>query len=109
MDDLEARDRRAFLRGMMLTSAGLLVPMPARIFVPARAFTVADIRAMVDELHRNNAAPDDDYVRTSNDAEHARYLEGMRRMGELYADHIARMVDRPSIFPRLLTVRDVEG
>jgi len=30
----EALDRRAFLRGMMLTSAGVLVPKPARIYMP---------------------------------------------------------------------------
>jgi len=34
MDKLEQLDRRAFLRGMMLTSAGVLVPKPARVFVP---------------------------------------------------------------------------
>lgn len=30
----EALDRRAFLRGMMVTSAGLLVPKPVSVFVP---------------------------------------------------------------------------
>lgn len=34
MNRLERLDRRAFLRGMMVTSAGLLVPKPARVFVP---------------------------------------------------------------------------
>lgn len=34
MERLERLDRRAFLRGMMVTSAGLLVPKPATIFVP---------------------------------------------------------------------------
>lgn len=32
--ELEQLDRRAFLRGMMVTSAGLLVPKPVQVFVP---------------------------------------------------------------------------
>lgn len=35
MRELEQLDRRAFLRGMMITSAGLLVPKPAQVFVTA--------------------------------------------------------------------------
>lgn len=34
---LEQMDRRAFLRGLMLTSAGLLVPKAVQVFVPAFA------------------------------------------------------------------------
>lgn len=34
MERLEKLDRRAFLRGMMVTSAGLVVPKPVQVFVP---------------------------------------------------------------------------
>lgn len=33
-ETLERLDRRAFLSGLMLTSAGLLVPKPVQVFVP---------------------------------------------------------------------------
>ena len=37
---LEQLDRRAFLRGMMVTSAGLLVPMPTVILPATRRMVV---------------------------------------------------------------------
>lgn len=37
MHKLERLDRRAFLRGMMVTSAGLVVPKPASVVIPNMA------------------------------------------------------------------------
>lgn len=54
---LERLDRRLFLRGLMLTSAGLVVPKPVQVAVPElSSVTPIDWRAMSeDHIYRYSA------------------------------------------------------
>lgn len=55
MDKFEQLDRRAFLRGLTITAAGLLVPKPVQVFVPAPAYAIVQIH---DSLLITGTPPD---------------------------------------------------
>lgn len=57
---LETLDRRAFLRGLTLTSAGLLIPRVVYSIGAPQILTVQDIKDMVATLIRANAPPHPD-------------------------------------------------